>query len=113
MADAAAMPDVREFAEALRIAFDDLRALPRPGEDDPDAPPPPGLVRQTTERLGSSLGKAARGVVGGMVGSVVGGVTRGVMGGMVDAAVSQVTRRPRASDKKAEVAPPKKKRRAG
>ncbi|MDE2565044.1 MAG: wax ester/triacylglycerol synthase family O-acyltransferase, partial [Burkholderiales bacterium] len=35
MADARAMPDVRELAAALAVAFDDLRALPRPGEGDP------------------------------------------------------------------------------
>ena len=109
MADAAAMPDVRSLAEAMHIAFDDLRALARPGEDDPDEPPPEGLVSKTGKRIAggvagavsSTLGKATRGVMGS------------VMGSMMDAAVSQVTRRPRASDRPAVVQTPKKKARAG
>ena len=105
MADAAAMPDVRDFAEALHIAFDDLRALARPGEDDPDEPPPEGLV--------SKAGKRIAGGVAGAVTSTLGKATRSVMGSMMDAAVSQVTKRPRANDKAPEAAPPKKKARAG
>lgn len=113
MADAAAMPDVRSLAEAMHIAFDDLRALSRPGEYDPDEPPPEGLVSKTGKRIadgvagavGSTLGKAGRRVVGGVVG--------GVMGSLMDAAVSQVTRRPRASDRAAKAGAPKKTRRAG
>jgi WS/DGAT/MGAT family acyltransferase len=105
MADAAAMPDVRELADALRVAFDDLRSLPRPGEHDPDEPPPEGLVSKTTKRIAGgvagAVGKATRGVVGSVVGSVM------------DAAVSQVTRRPRASDKPGKAAPPKKRGRSG
>ena len=43
MADSAAMPDVQDLAAAIRIAFDDLLALPLPGltddfEDEPPAP---------------------------------------------------------------------------
>jgi diacylglycerol O-acyltransferase len=34
MADAQAMPDVAELAAGIRIAFDDLHALPRPGDPD-------------------------------------------------------------------------------
>jgi diacylglycerol O-acyltransferase / wax synthase len=105
MADAAAMPDVRSLAEALHIAFDDLRALPRPGEHDPDAPPAEGLVSKT--------GKRIAGGVAGAVTSSLGKVTRSVMGSMMDAAVSQVTRRPRASDKPSKAVAPKKKARAG
>lgn len=105
MADAAAMPDVRELADALRVAFDDLRSLPRPGEHDPDEPPPEGLVSKTTKRIAGgvagAVGKATRGVVGSVVGSVM------------DAAVSQVTGRPRASDRPGKAAPPKKRGRSG
>ena len=36
MADAVAMPDVHDPADAIRIAFDDIRALPRPGSHDDD-----------------------------------------------------------------------------
>ena len=96
MADAAAMPDVRELAQAMTVAFDDLRALPRPGEMDPDEAPAEGLVRKTTKR-----------VAGGLAGAVTGAVTkatRRIVGSAVDAAVAQVTRKPRAS------APAKRKR---
>ena len=121
MADAAALPDVRALADALHIAFDDLRSLPRPGEHDPDAPPPEGLVSQAGRRLvggmagavsttlgstlGSTLGKATR--------SMIGSATRSVAGKVVDAAVSQVTSRPRASAKAAPPPRTKKPGRAG
>jgi WS/DGAT/MGAT family acyltransferase len=86
MADSRAMPDVRELADAITIAFDDLRALVRPGEPDPEAAPPPGVV-----------GRAARGftdVVTGATGAVtgvMGKVARQVMNTAVETAVSQVT----------------------
>ena len=85
MADALAMPDVRELADAITIAFDDLRTLVRPGEPDPEAEPPPGVV-----------GRAARGL-GGAVTGVMGKVARQVMNTAVETAVSQVTGRTRAS----------------
>jgi diacylglycerol O-acyltransferase / wax synthase len=59
MADAKAMPDVQELAEAITIAFDDLRLLPLPVQRDEAAP-----------RL-SLLQRAGRGL-GGAVGSAVG-----------------------------------------
>jgi hypothetical protein len=64
MADAHAMPDVRELADAITIAFDDLRALTRPGEAETDEAPPDGLVSQATKRLAGGLGKAFTGMVG-------------------------------------------------
>jgi len=94
MADALAMPDVHELADAITIAFDDLRALSRPGEPDPEAEPPPGVV-----------GRAARGLTGAVTG-VMGKVARQVMNTAVESAVSQVTARTRASA-------PAKRRRAG
>lgn len=78
MADAAALPQVRELADAIRIAFDDLKALPRPGEADPDVPEE-GLVTRTRKRIGGAVGQVARQVVGSAV----------------DAAVAQVTKRTR------------------
>jgi len=47
IADSAAMPDVQDLAEAIRTAFDDMRALPVPGlsdenaDDTADEPPAP------------------------------------------------------------------------
>lgn len=85
MADAAAMPDVRELADAIAIAFDDLRSLSHPGEPDPEEAPPPGVVE-----------RAARGLTGAVTG-VVSKMARQVMNTAVETAVSQVTGRPRAS----------------
>ena len=47
MADATAMPDVKELAESIAIAFDDLRALPLPGGEAP-ASVGAGLLRAAT-----------------------------------------------------------------
>jgi diacylglycerol O-acyltransferase / wax synthase len=90
MADAKAMPDVRELADAIRIAFDDLDAMPRPGEPDHADTPP----RETL------AGRAQRGLTGA-VSSAVNKATRTVVGSAVDGAVSQVTGRlrPRAAKK--------------
>ncbi|MBK7514595.1 MAG: wax ester/triacylglycerol synthase family O-acyltransferase [Betaproteobacteria bacterium] len=88
MADGQALPDVRELADAIVIAFDDLRALARPGEPDPEEAPPPGVV-----------GRAARGITDvvtgatGVVTGAMGKVARQVMTTAVETAVSQVTGR--------------------
>jgi WS/DGAT/MGAT family acyltransferase len=100
MADALAMPDVRELAEAIAIAFDDLRALPRPGDAAHESAASEGLVA-----------KATRQVAGGIAGAM-GKVARTVMDSAVDAAVSQVTRRT-GSGSRPRAAAPKKKARAG
>ncbi|MDO9072769.1 MAG: wax ester/triacylglycerol synthase family O-acyltransferase [Rubrivivax sp.] len=111
MADAAAMPDVAELADAVRIAFDDLRALPRPGDAADDAAEP-GLVRlttQATKRLAGGLTGAVTDAVTGATGAVSGAIgkaAKSMMGSAVEAAVSQVTRRPRE-------AAPSRRRRAG
>ena len=87
MADGQAMPDVRELADAIAIAFDDLRALPRPGDAEERADE--GVVSRTTRKLGGRLSGAVTGAVGG----VMGRVARKVVDTAVDAAVSQVTRK--------------------
>ena len=85
MADAAAMPDVRDLADAITVAFDDLRALPRPGE----------AAHEDTPTLQSVVRKAGRDVVGS-VGDTVGRLARSVVKTAVDStvrgAVAQVTR---------------------
>jgi len=88
MADGRAMPDVRELADAMRIAFDDMRALP--GEP-AEAAEAPGLVTQATRRITSVMGD----MMGGVARKVVGGAMSGAVGGAVGAAVSQVARRVR------------------
>ncbi len=87
MADGQAMPDVRELADAIAIAFDDLRALPRPGDAEERADE--GVVSRTTRKLGGRLSGAVTGAVSG----VMGRVARKVVDTAVDAAVSQVTRK--------------------
>ena len=83
MADAQAMPDVRELAEAIAIAFDDLRALPRPGEAETDEPPLEGMVARTTRRVTGALTGAVTGAVGR--------AARTVVNSAVDSAVAKVT----------------------
>ena len=88
MADAQALPDVRELADAITIAFDDLRALSRPGEPDPEEAPPPGVVGRAARGF-SDVVTGATGVVTGAMGKVA----RQVMTTAVETAVSQVTGR--------------------
>ncbi|HSQ72512.1 MAG TPA: wax ester/triacylglycerol synthase family O-acyltransferase [Rubrivivax sp.] len=99
MADARAMPDVRELAEAITIAFDDLRTLARPGEAE----------AEDGSTAAAAL-RAARGITGAVTDAVTGVVSRvarQVMNTAVETAVSQVTGRGR----KTAAAP--KRRRAG
>ena len=91
MADAQAMPDVRELADAIAIAFDDLRAMTRPGEAETDEAPQEGLIGKATRRLAAGLSGAMTNAMTGMVGKAT------------QAAVSSVTR----------AAAPKIRRRAG
>ena len=80
MADAAAMPDVRELADAIRVAFDDMRALAQPGEPGhPDTPEPQSLLQRASRGLTAAVGLAAKTMAGAAV----------------DAAISQVSRRSR------------------
>jgi WS/DGAT/MGAT family acyltransferase len=88
MADAQALPDVRELADAIIIAFDDLRALARPGEPDPEEAPPPGVVGRAARGFTDAV-TGATGVVTGAMGKVA----RQVMNTAVETAVSQVTGR--------------------
>jgi hypothetical protein len=82
MADAQAMPDVRELADAIAIAFDDLCLLPRPGETDPETAVE-GMVSKARRRLT------------GAVSGAVSGAAKKMMDTAVDAAVTQVTGRGR------------------
>ena len=85
MADGAAMPDVRELADAIAIAFDDLRALPQPGDAGHEETPDEGVVGRTTRKVASRLTGAAAGTVGR--------IARKVVSVAVDTAVAQVTRK--------------------
>ncbi len=85
MADAQAMPDVRELADAITIAFDDLRALARPGE--PDLEDAAAAHAACAPRAGS------RGPSPAPSTGAVSKVARQVMNTAVETAVSQVTGR--------------------
>jgi diacylglycerol O-acyltransferase / wax synthase len=85
MADAQAMPDVKALADAIRVAWEDFAALPRPGEaghGDEDAA---SLVTTARRRL--------TGAVTGTIGKVATSVARSVGQAAVAGAVAQVTRR--------------------
>ncbi|MCW5662186.1 MAG: wax ester/triacylglycerol synthase family O-acyltransferase [Burkholderiaceae bacterium] len=82
MADASAMPDVKAFAQALEVAFDDLRALPLPHELQAEAP---------AERVGRAL-RSVRGAVSKTVGSAVSKTVQGAMTSAVGHAVRAAAR---------------------
>jgi len=84
MADAAAMPDVRTLADALRVAFDDLCVL----DDEINAPP---TLADTGRAVAGRAGKRIQGgisSVGGKVGSLVGGMVGSMVKRAVQGAVS-------------------------
>ncbi len=89
MADGVAMPDVRELADAVAIAFDDLREL----AGQPAEPEGAGLVGRATRGLGDAFGQAV-----GLATGAAGRLARQAMDTAVDSAVrstvSTVRRRP-------------------
>ncbi|MEO5735409.1 MAG: WS/DGAT domain-containing protein, partial [Rubrivivax sp.] len=104
MADAKAMPDVRELAAALAVAFDDLAALTAPDESENSSQPDvTEVLRRSARRLGGSVesvGAAARSAVGKAVTGSVGGVGKAMskavdsaLRSAVEGAVSQIGRR--------------------
>jgi diacylglycerol O-acyltransferase / wax synthase len=82
MADAKAMPDVKVFAQAAEIAFDDLRALPLPHELQAEANAPAAVVGRAVRSVRTRVGDAMKGAMQGAV--------KGAVGGAVKAAVNQV-----------------------
>jgi len=95
MADAKAMPDVKAFAQALEVAFDDLRALPLPHELQ---------AEDAQARVGRAL-RSVRGAVTQSVSKTVqGAMTRAVgqvMRGAVQAAAKGAARKPAAAKPRA------------
>jgi len=104
MADAAAMPDVRELADAVLIAFDDIRSLPLPGQTvpDDDEAGKESLVGRARRSLSGAVG-----AVGAAAGKALPKVAQQVLGTAVETAVLQVTKRkpakPRAAPAKTRV----------
>ncbi len=109
MADGAAMPDVRELADAIAIAFDDLRALPQPGDAAHEDTPQGGVVGRTTRKVAGRLTGAVAGAVTGTVGKIA----RKVVSTAVDTAVAQVTRSTRKQGAEPRATAPKRQRATG
>ncbi len=105
MADSAAMPDVRELADAMTIAFDDICALTRPDEPDSDEELGEGVVTRTRRRL--------TGAVSGAVTGAMKGAMKGAVGNLVGAAVSQVTMSTRNKGAQTRASAPSRRKRGG
>jgi WS/DGAT/MGAT family acyltransferase len=73
MADAQALPDVKELAHAIEIAFDDLRALQQPQDeiDTSAAAVAAGLVGRARKAVTGAVSDAVSGVVKAAVGQAV------------------------------------------
>jgi diacylglycerol O-acyltransferase / wax synthase len=73
MADAQALPDVKDLAHAIEIAFDDLRALPQPQDeiDTSAAAVAAGLVGRARKAVTGAMSDAVSGVVKAAVGQAV------------------------------------------
>ena len=96
MADATAMPDVRELADAVAIAFDDLRALQGATADDVV----PGLVGLATRGLTGALGQAvgmATGTASKLAQHAVDAAVRSAVGRVSGAAGSRPASRAKAT----------------
>lgn len=105
MADAEAMPDVRELADAIAIAFDDIRALPLPGEAETE-PRSAGewsaaMAKTMSNSVGRTVSKAARSLVAGAVKGTVDGVVKGASRVAGAARKSDTTAPPAARGRKA------------
>jgi WS/DGAT/MGAT family acyltransferase len=92
MADAKAMPDVKAFAQAVEIAFDDLRALPLPHELQAQANAPVAAVGRAARAVRARVGDAVKGAVKGAVGGVMKTAVDQVMRGAIKAAAGAAKR---------------------
>jgi WS/DGAT/MGAT family acyltransferase len=93
MADAKAMPDVKAFAQAVEIAFDDLRALPLPQELQAEANAPAALVGRAVRSVRKRVTDAVKGAVGGAMKTAVDQVVRGAVRSATGTAARVATQR--------------------
>ena len=94
MADAQAMPEVAELAAAIRVAFDDLQALPRPGDPDHiDTPVREGLVGRAQRTLTDAVSGAVSGAMSGATKAAMGKVAQTMVSSAFDTALSPIKRR--------------------
>jgi WS/DGAT/MGAT family acyltransferase len=110
MADAKAMPDVKVFAQAVEIAFDDLRALPLPHELLAEANAPAAVVGRAVRSVRTRVGDAMKGAVTGAVKGTVGGAMKAAMNQVVQGAVKVASgAATRVTPKRADAVPAKRK----
>jgi len=110
MADAKAMPDVKVFAQAVEIAFDDLRALPLPHELQAEANAPAAVVGRAVRSVRTRVGDAVKGAVTGAVQGAVGGAMKAAVNQVVQGAVKAASgAASRVTTKSADAAPAKRK----
>jgi WS/DGAT/MGAT family acyltransferase len=110
MADAEAMPDVKVFAQAVEIAFDDLRALPLPHELLAEANAPAAVVGRAVRSVRTRVGDAMKGAVTGAVQGAVGGAMKAAVNQVVQGAVKVASgAAARMTPKRAAAAPAKRK----
>jgi diacylglycerol O-acyltransferase / wax synthase len=97
MADATAMPDVRELADDISIAFDDVRAMPRPGDaTDEDNSPAEGLVSKTRRSLTGAVTKTAKKMMNAAVDAALDAAVSQVAGSMAKKVARQLKPKARA-----------------
>lgn len=110
MADAKAMPDVKVFAQAVEIAFDDLRALPLPHELQAEANAPAAVVGRAVRSVRTRVGDAVKGAVTGAVQGAVGGAMKAAVNQVVQGAVKVASgAAARVTPKRADGVPAKRK----
>lgn len=114
MADAAAVPDVQALADALRIACDDLMALPLPGQAETDEALPPGALKRSAQKLGNTVQTRLKTAATDVVGKVMKEVVRQVASKTAKKVQRSVTpKRSPAGSAASRAAAPNVRRRAG
>jgi WS/DGAT/MGAT family acyltransferase len=106
MADAKAMPDVQALAEGIRSAFDDLRALPRPGDA---AHEDTATLQDAVVKAGREVAGTVASTVGGTLGRMARSVVKTAVGTAVSSALGGSARPvPKAKASRAKAAPAKR-----
>lgn len=94
IADGQALPDARALADALRVSYDDLCALPRPGDEEhPDTPRRPTLTGRVRKAVQQSAGEAMSQAVAQTMTQTVGGMVSGMIAGMSKGVGKSVSRK--------------------
>jgi WS/DGAT/MGAT family acyltransferase len=84
MADAAAEPDIRDLARAIEAAYDDLYALPLPGEPEEEA-----TIDEVVTRAARSITGSISDTLGGVIDKTVAATVDATVGNPVSKAVSK------------------------